>query len=121
MFEWVKGNAFNLVVTLYPGNITLNNSAASYFSDVRWVMVGIDSEHKRLGIKPVTKREIDLHLVPMEHLIKISIGKGYGRISNKDVIQEISGLIGKEIDGLKLPATYDDKENMLIVDFKSII
>ena len=121
MFEWVQGNAFSLLVTLYPGNITLNNSAASYFQDVRWVMVGLDKENKRLGIKPVTKREIDLNLVSMNNLIKISIGKGYARISNKLIIQEVSDMIGKEVDGLKLPAEYDEKENMLIVEIKSII
>ena len=30
MFEWVKGNAYTMLVTLYPNNFTLNNVAAAY-------------------------------------------------------------------------------------------
>lgn len=121
MFEWVKGSAYSLVVTLYPNNITLNSSAAEYFKDVRWAMIGLDKKHKRIGIKPVTKREIDLNLVPMEQLHKVSIGKGYARISNKVVINEISAMINREINGLKLSAEYDEKENVLIVNIKELM
>ena len=48
MFEWVKGNVYTLNVTLYTSNITLNAAAASYFSDVRWVMIGFDKEKKQV-------------------------------------------------------------------------
>lgn len=44
MFTWVKGNVYTLVLTLYPNNITLNSSAASYFEDVRWAMIGLDKD-----------------------------------------------------------------------------
>ena len=33
MFEWEKGNAFSLVVTLYANNFTLNNAACTKFKD----------------------------------------------------------------------------------------
>lgn len=121
MFEWVKGNAYSLVVTLYPNNITLNSSAAEHFKDVRWAMIGIDKKHHRLGIKPVTKREVDLNLIPKEQLHKVSIGNGYARISNKVVINEISAMIDREINGLKLSATYDETEEVLIVNIKELV
>lgn len=121
MFEWVKGSAYSLVVTLYPNNLTLNSSAADYFKDVRWAMIGLDKKHYRLGIKPVTKREVDLNLVPMDQLHKVSIGKGYARISNKVVINEISAMINREINGLKLSAEYDEAEGMLIVNIKELM
>ena len=70
MFTWVKGNVYTLILTLYPSNITLNSSAAGYFEDVRWCMIGIDAENSQLGIRPVSKREIDLHLVEMDQLHK---------------------------------------------------
>ena len=57
MFTWVKGNVYTLILTLYPSNITLNSSAAGYFEDVRWCMIGIDAENSQLGIRPVSKRE----------------------------------------------------------------
>lgn len=121
MFEWVKGNAYSLVLTLYSTNITLNNSAASYFKDVRWVMIGIDNHNLCLGIKPVSKNEIDLGLVSKNHLHKVSIGKGYARISNKMLMQQIQDLIQRDIDGLKVTAEFDEAENILIVDLKNYI
>lgn len=116
MFTWVKGNAYTLVLTLYPNNITLNSSAASYFEDIRWVMIGIDKENFRLGIRPITKREIDLHLVSMDQLHKVSLGKGYARISNKTVMEELAGILQRPLNGLKINAAFDDDENMLIAD-----
>ena len=41
MFEWVKGNAYTMLVTLYPNNFTLNNVAAAYFEDIRWCCIGL--------------------------------------------------------------------------------
>ncbi|WP_416326552.1 hypothetical protein [[Eubacterium] hominis] len=121
MLEWVKGNVYTLVITLYPSNITLNSSAASYFKDVRWSMIGVDRETFQLAIKPVTKREVDLNLVPLEQLHKVSVGKGYARISNKAIIEEISLMIDAPIDGLKISATFDDEENMLIADLHELV
>lgn len=120
MFTWVKGNAYALVVTLYPNNITLNNSAAAYFQDVRWAMIGIDHENACVAIKPVTKREVDLKLVPLEQLHKVSIGKGYARISNKQVVEEIAQLLKRDVDGVKFDAEFDEKQSLLLVDLKKI-
>ena len=119
MFEWVKGNAYNMNVTLYATNITLNSAAASYFEDVRWVMIGLNREKKQVAIKPVNKRELDLNLVSLEQLHKISIGKGYGRISNKAIMKEIEDILGAKMDGIKKEAMFDEKEGMLVVDLHS--
>lgn len=116
MFEWVTGNAHALIVRVYPTNITLNASAASYFSEVRYVTIGFDKEQKKVAIKPVTKREVDLKLVSLDQLHKVSIGKGYGRISNKLVCDDISILIGLPLAGQKFLAKFDAKEHMLIID-----
>lgn len=122
MFTWVKGNVYTLVLTLYPNNITLNSSAASYFQDVRWCMIGFDKERLQLALKPVSKREIDLHLVSLDQLHKVSVGKGYARISNKMIIEEISAMIDHQpINGLKINATFDDKENMLLADLHELV
>lgn len=121
MYEWVKGNAYHLIATLYDGNITLNSAAASYFSSVRWVMIGINRNEKKIAVKPVTKNEIDLKLVPMAHLHKISVGKGYGRISNKVIMQEIKSMIGRDLNGVKVGAVYNEEENLLEIDLIEII
>ena len=119
VFEWTKGNAYTLNVTLYTTNITLNSAAASYFNEVRWVMIGIDRENMLVAIKPVTKRELDLKLVPLEQLHKISIGKGYGRISNKAIMAQIEEITKEKLDGIKRSATFDEKSKMLVVDLQS--
>ena len=116
MFKWMTGNTYSNIVTLYANNFTLNSVACNYFQDIRWCLIGIDESDLKVAIKPVTAREVDLHLVPMEHLNKVSIGKGYARISNKNIIDQISAIINKECNGLKYLANFDEKEKMLIVD-----
>lgn len=118
MFEWIPGNAYSTVVTLYPNNFTLNNTAATYFKDVRWCCIGLDKKALKVAIKPIAKREIDLNLVPLDQLHKVSIGKGYARISNKLILDEIAALLHKECNGIKYNATFDEKERMLIIDLK---
>lgn len=120
MFEWVNGNAHALIVRVYPTNITLNASAAAHFNDVRYVTIGFNKEQMKVAIKPVTKREIDLKLVALEQLHKVSIGKGYGRISNKLVCDDISLLIGLPLVGQRFLAKFDAKEHMLIIDLTQI-
>jgi hypothetical protein len=116
MYEWLTGNAHTMVVTLYNTNITLNNSAAAYFSDVRYATIGINRDLKQFVIKPVTKREVDLKIVQLEHLHKVSIGKGYARISNKIVCDELASIINENLEGQKYIARYDDKEKMLVIN-----
>ncbi len=121
MFEWTSGNVFTLQATLYETNITLNSACVSYFKDVRWVMIGFNHKQKQVAIKPISKRDVDLQLVALDKLHKISIGKGYGRISNKNIMKDIQGMIGSNINKGKYGATYDDKENILILDLQNEI
>ena len=82
-------------------------------------MIGLDKDENLVAIKPVTKRELDLKLVPLEQLHKISIGKGYGRISNKAIMAEIAEMCQQSLDGIKKGANFDDKQGMLIIDLNS--
>lgn len=116
MFTWVKGNAGVLMLTLSSRSITMNAAAAAHFQDVRWVMIGIDADAKQLAIKPVTKQEIESRLVDLNALHKVSIGKGYGRISSKACMEALSELLKQDLDALKIEAVYDERENMLIAD-----
>jgi len=120
MYEWVTGNAHALIVRVYPTNITLNASAASFFNDVRYVTIGFNKESLKVAIKPITKREVDLKLVPLEQLHKVSIGKGYGRISNKLVCDEISTLIDQSLTGQRFLSQFDVKNHMLVIDLTQI-
>lgn len=119
MFEWMQGNAYTMLVTVYPSNITLNNAAAMKFKDVRWVLIGFDDRNNRMAIKGISKEELDLNIVPKENLHKISIGKGYGRISNKTIVEQMKKRAHFDLENTKIVATYDEKEKMLIIDLNS--
>lgn len=119
MFEWATGNAYAMIVTIYSSNFTLNTAACNHFKDYKYCMLGLDKENKKVAIKAVSKEEIDLGLVYLENLHKISIGKGYARISNKVFIEEIYNLTLEREEGLKYAASFDEKEKMLIIDLNN--
>ena len=120
MFEWIHNTVSTSTITLYPGNLTLNSSAASYFQDVRWVMLGVDHDQKQVAIRPISKREIDLHLVDQNQLHGISIGNGYARISNKTIMKQIAAMIGREVNGEKVSAQFREEETLLVFDLKEL-
>ncbi len=119
MFKWATGNTYALIVTVYPTNLTLNTPSALKLKDARYCMLGIDVEKKQAAIKAVNKEEIDLGLVPLENLHRISYGKGYARISNKSFIADLGRFIDIKDEGVKLPLTYDESEKMLIMNIDS--
>lgn len=115
-FIWAKNDIASMSATLYETNITLNRAGCEPFNDVRYVLVGVDEEKREIGIHPVTKDEIELNLYPSNHLHKISIGKSYGRISNKRFMQEIQNLFHLDFNkdkGAKYDAYYDEEESVL--------
>ena len=116
MFNWVKGSAYTPVATLYANNITLNQAAAALVQDARWVMLGLDHDNKRVAIRPVSKQEIDRKQVMLQQLHKVSLGKGYARISNKQVMEEIAGMLKQSLNGDKFEAVYDEASNLLVIE-----
>lgn len=116
MYQWINGNSYMNQVTFYPTNITLNSTAASHFSNVRYVRIGIDPQKKKVAIMPVEKSVIERNCIPKEQLQKISIGKGYGRISNKAIMHQIYTTLHVDVDTRKYPATFDEENNLLEID-----
>lgn len=117
-FKWVKNDIATPTVTIYDSNLTLNKIACEEFNEVRYVLLGLDEENRQLAIKPITKDEIDLNIYPSSQLHKISIGKSYGRISNKPFIKSLSELYGlnfEKANGIKFNAQFDSKNNFLVV------
>ncbi|CAM2817927.1 hypothetical protein [Erysipelothrix tonsillarum] len=119
MFEWVTGNAQLQVVTLTEKSLTLNQNASAHFKDSQYVLVGFSKEG-HVGIKPVTKRDLELNVYPVENLHKISIGKGYAKVNNKALCDLISAKVGKNLNGQKVIANYDKKEHVLTFDLSSL-
>ena len=115
-FQWIKGSTTNPAVTIYANNLTLNNAAARYLNDYRYCMLGIDYNTCTIAIKPISKHDIDIKLYDPTHMNKISMGKGYARISNKNFIDEMNKASNRNTIGLKFEAFYDEQESMLVVD-----
>lgn len=117
-FEWIKGSGSTPIVTIYENNLTLNNAAAHFFQESKFAMLGINHDSHMIAIKPIKKRELDLKLFDESNLNKVSIGKGYARISNKNFIEEVKKVTQKEISGSKFEAAFYDKEGMLVINLK---
>ncbi len=118
-FIWAKNEVITSSVTLYPTNITLNRAALSEFEEIRYVLLGYDVDLRQLAIKPVTKEEIDLELYPRNSLHKLSVGKSYGRISNKTFMSDLEktfNLNYNDTKGIKLEAYFDSNQKLLLVN-----
>ncbi len=117
-FVWLKNDIAKKTITIYPTNFTLNKAACRYFEHVQYVLLGIDKEKRILAIKPISKEILEQGIYQEEDLHRISIGKSYGRISNKSLIDEIVSLYSLPIDskqGLKYDTHYDDLQEMLLI------
>ena len=67
----------------------------------------------------VGKKEINDALYPEDQLHRISIGKSYGRISNKNFISELSKEYNLDLDNnncVKYTAKFDVIHQILLVD-----
>lgn len=117
-FEWSTNDIATMTVTIYEANLTLNKAACVHFEDVNCVLLGIDRENKQIGIKPVTKQEIDENIYPKSQLHRISLGKSYGRISNKSFVQDLTAEFGLDFSKqqcYKYKAIYDVVHSIMIV------
>lgn len=119
MYKWVKGNSFNKVATIYSGNITLNVPCINFFNGAKWCVIGIDYDNKKIGVKVVTKEDLEKKTFPEDTINKVSIGKSFIRICNKSIIKEITKAIKKKAEGEKFAVTFNQKERLLEIDLDS--
>lgn len=119
-FQWFHEKPKEVIVTLASGNITLNKQASTYFEHAYNVMLGVDDKTHKIAIKPLTKAEAMSHAIPDNKKYKITIRSSYARITNKAFMEEIMALSGLNLldESIKYPATWDNKEQILIVDLK---
>lgn len=116
MFKWIDGNVNTLIATINENSITLNQKAASYFGNSRYVTVGINTTQNLVAIHPVTKEDIEHSVFTPQQLHKIHIGNGYAKITNKSLCQLIQNQLQYELNNTKFNSEYDDKNKYLIID-----
>ncbi len=118
-FNWIANESSKPSITISSNNITLNTAACTYFDDVEYVLIGYNSNNKQIGIKPITKEQLELNIYDKSILHKISRGKSYGRISNKLYITEILNDIDEDLSKgstLKFVGNYDVMNKIFLVD-----
>ena len=118
-FEWSTNEVSKKTVTIYNTNLTLNTAACKHFENVQYVLLGIDRENDLLGIKPIDKIALDEGIYPTDQLHRISIGKSYGRISNKNFIENLAeeyNLNLSDKHGIKYTAQFDVVHQILTVN-----
>ena len=116
-FEWSTNDIATMTLTIYPTNLTLNKAACEYFENVNYVLLGIDKQARQIGIKPVTKEEIDQEIYPRSQLHRFSLGKSYGRISNKSFVHDLCQVFGLDFEKqqcYKLKMNYDVVHSIMI-------
>lgn len=116
-FEWSTNDIATMTLTVYETNLTLNKAACAYFDDVNYVLLGIDKQARQIGIKPVSKQEINDNIYPADQLHRFSSGKSYGRISNKSFVYDLISIF--ELDFTKeqcykYKVTYDVIHHVMI-------
>ncbi|HBG33663.1 MAG: hypothetical protein A2084_00065 [Tenericutes bacterium GWC2_39_45] len=117
---WFNEKPKDCVVTLAAGSLTLNKPATTYFETAYSVMLGIDKSNKLIVIKPLSKSDAIRHDIADNKKYRITVRTSYSRVTNKAFMEEISDLskLNLEIETHKYKATWDSKEQILIVDLK---
>jgi hypothetical protein len=119
-FTWFHEKPKEVIVTLASGNITLNKQASLYFEHAYAVMLGVNSSSHTIAFKPLSKEVATSQAIPENQKYKITLKSSYARITNKAFMEEIIALSGLDLQNgpMKFPASWNDKEQVLIVDLK---
>lgn len=117
---WFNEKPKDCIVTLAPGNITLNKPATTFFESAFSVMLGMDRKNRMMIIKPLNKAESMRHDIPESNKYKITVRSSYGRVTNKAFVDEVSESFGIDLTlaPKKYKATWDHKSDLLFVDLK---
>lgn len=114
---WFNEKPKDGVATLYSGNITLNKTAIEELEDAYSVMLGLDYTKKQILIKPLSKDQDQRGDIPEKSRYKITIRSSYGRVSNKEFMDEIAQMIDYDFQNgpLKMDTFWNPEEKLLVI------
>jgi hypothetical protein len=117
---WFNEKPKDCIVTLAPGNITLNKPATTFFVSAYSVMLGIEKAKQLIIIKPLSKADAMRHDIPDSNKYKMTVRSSYGRVTNKAFVEELSEMFNLDVAlvAKKFKATWDHKNELLVVDLK---
>ena len=117
--EWLTIDDAKSAVTIYDNNIRLSKKAADYFQDAYAIAIGVDRETKNIIIKNISKEEADSNAIEKASLHKISIKSSYGRITGKQMVDELKRIFHFDFNTCqtyKFGARWNTGDKMLIVE-----
>ena len=115
--EWFDASRPLPSVSIAPYGLTLNVSAAEYFTNTKRVRLGINASQKKLYIKADANSENGTYALP-ENLK----GRKTVRISCKDFINYLAIKMNLTIENSeKYLATWDEEEKSIIVNINNKI
>ena len=119
-FTWFNEKPKDCIVTLAAGNLTLNKPATFFFENAYSVMLGLEKSKRLIAIRPLNKADYMKHDIPESNKYKITVRSSYSRVTNKAFMQEVSDFAGLNLENEthKFKATWDQKNQILIVDLK---
>lgn len=117
---WFNEKPKDLVVTLAKGNLTLNKPATTYFENAYSVMLGYNRDDQKIFIKPLDKELALRHDTPDGNKYRITVKSSYSRVTNKAFMDEVTEIADIDLsdDTKKYKASWNEKEQILIVDLK---
>ena len=119
--KWITKDDSLGAVTIYENNIRLNKKASDYFLDAYAIAIGVDLDDNKIIIKKVNKEEAESMGIDKSRLYKINIKPSYGRITGKQIIDELKSMYDFDFSkqlAYKFSAKWNTGEKMLIVDVK---
>ena len=121
MFQWLTTSTNQAYVTMHNNNITFNSISTNYLDNVNYCLVGLNIKDKQVGIKPITKKDIQLNIYQKDQLHKLYFGKGFSRITNKSLVDKISQSMNLIFKGQKYNINKDESTNIYIIDYRKEI
>lgn len=119
--KWITKDDSLGAVTIYENNIRLSKKASDYFLDAYAIAIGVDLDDNKIIIKKVNKEEAESMGIDKSRLYKINIKPSYGRITGKQIIDELKLMYDFDFSkqlAYKFSAKWNTGEKMLIVDVK---
>lgn len=117
---WFNDNLKEIVATITNNQLTLNKYGSLYLESANKVLLGYDTENKKVIIKPLSKDEVMRGDIPETSLYNVSISVSYARITNKAFLSTVIDEFNLELpkEGLKYQAKWNEKHKSLEIDLK---
>ena len=124
MLEFYDYDNFSGYISIYKNYLLLNKNLVNTFNDCYRIRIACDKENKKLYLFKLNKDEALSGIYSESSLLKLSITKSYGRISNSNVIDFICNVFKFNIpkEGfLKFNGRYDNQKKVIIADMEEAV